>query len=50
MDRLRENIDYSDITVCDTCHSQVTYHVTDIKGVEERYLICPHCHHKILLK
>lgn len=49
MRSLRENIDYSQFIVCPNCDTQVQYHVTDMKGIGTRYIICPECGCKIHL-
>lgn len=49
MQNLRENINYSDSKICPKCQSQIVYHVTDIKGIDEKFIICTNCHSKVPL-
>lgn len=48
--RIREYHNYERAVSCPGCHRIVEYHVTDIKGVQEPYIICPACGEKILVK
>ena len=47
MSRIRENITYRYETHCQSCHQIVEYHVTDIRGVKDKYIVCPFCQSKI---
>lgn len=47
MNTLRENINYKDRVICPHCSSEISYHVTDIKGVDEKFVICPTCRKKV---
>ena len=48
--RIREYHNYERAVSCPGCRRIVEYHVIDIKGVQEPYIICPACGEKILIK
>lgn len=47
MERIRDNVTYQNYVICPHCGERITYHVTDVKGVDPKYIICTKCNKMI---
>lgn len=43
MERIRDNVNYNNYVMCPTCGEKINYHITDVKGVDPKYILCTSC-------